>query len=209
MARIHGLQHVERFRSAAFADDDSFGPHTQRVAHQVRGRDGAFAFDIRRSRFQSHNVLLLELQFRGVLDRHDAVRVGDEARQRVQQRRFAGARTAGNDHVQARLDRAFEQHDHLGREGLVVQQVFELERVGAKAANGNRRAVQRQGRNDRVHARAVLQAGVDHRTDFVHAPADFRHDAINDLHQMIVVAERDARSSPSSPCAQRTRAWDR
>ena len=51
------------------------------------------------------------------------------------------------------------------------------------------RPVERQRRNDRVHAGAVRQAGVGHRADFVHAPADLRHDAVDDLHQVLVVAE--------------------
>ena len=87
------------------------------------------------------------------------------------------------------LMRAFQQHHHLGREGLVVEQVFQLERIGAEAANGDRGAVQGQRRNDRVHAGAVRQAGVDHRADFVDAAADLRHDAVDDLHQVLVVAE--------------------
>ena len=119
-------------------------------------------------------------------------RVGDEARQRVEQRRFAGAGAAGDDDVQPGLDRPFQQHHHLGREGLEVEQVFELQRIGAEAANRNARPVQGQRRNDGVDARAVRQAGVDHRADFVDAPADLRHDAVDDLHQVVVVAERDA-----------------
>ena len=36
------------------------------------------------------------------------------------------------------LMRPFQQHHHLGREGLEVQQVFQLQRVGAEAANRDR-----------------------------------------------------------------------
>ena len=73
VARVHGLQHVERFGSAAFADDDPLGTHTQGVFHQVGRGDRAFAFDVRRPRFQPHDVVLLELQFGRVLDRDDAL----------------------------------------------------------------------------------------------------------------------------------------
>ena len=79
-----------------------------------------------------------KLQFGRVLDRHDAVRVGDEAGKRVQQRRLAGTRTAGDDDVQPGLDRPFQQHHHLRREGLVVQQVFQFQRIGAESPNRNR-----------------------------------------------------------------------
>ena len=34
------------------------------VAHQVGGRDRALAFDVRRARFQPHDVVLLQLQVR-------------------------------------------------------------------------------------------------------------------------------------------------
>src|SRR5205823_10452282 len=72
---------------------------------------------------------------------------------------------------------------------LEVQQVFELQRIAAESANGNRRPVQRQRRNDRVHAAAIGQTGIDHRTDFIDAAADLRHDTIDDLQEMRVVAE--------------------
>ena len=104
VAGVHGLEHVERFRTAALADDDPFGPHTQGVAHQVGGGDRALAFDVRRPRFQPHHVVLLQLQFGRVLDRDDALVVRDEARQRVEQRRLAGTGTAGDDDVQPGLD---------------------------------------------------------------------------------------------------------
>ena len=73
VAGVHGLQHVERFRTAALADDDPVGPHTQGVAHQVGGRDRALAFDVRRAGFEPHDVVLLQLQFGRVFDRDDAV----------------------------------------------------------------------------------------------------------------------------------------
>ena len=49
------------------------------VLDQVGGRDRTFAFDVRRSRFQSNDVILLQLQFGRVFDRDDTVFVGDEA----------------------------------------------------------------------------------------------------------------------------------
>ena len=107
--------------------------------HQVGGGDAALAFDVRRARFQPDDVVLLQLQFGRVLDRDDALVVRNEARQRVEQRRFTGTGTAGDDHVQPALMHAFQQHHHFGREGFVVQQVFELERIGAEAANRNAR----------------------------------------------------------------------
>ena len=42
--------------------------------------DGALAFDVRRPRLEPRHVLLAKLQFGGVLDRDDALAIGDEAR---------------------------------------------------------------------------------------------------------------------------------
>ena len=113
VAGVHGLQHVERFTATAFADDDPFRPHTQGVADQVGGGDRPLAFDVGRPRFQPHHVFLLQLQFGRVFDRDDAVRVGNEAGERVQQRRLTRAGTAGDDDVQAGLDGPFQQHHHF------------------------------------------------------------------------------------------------
>ena len=180
------------FAAAALADDDAFGPHTQGVADQVARRDRALAFDVRRPRFQTDDVVLLELQFGGVLDGHHAFVVRDEARQRVEQRRLAATGAAADDDVQPGLDARLHQHGHFRRERLVVEQVFQLQRVGCR--NGecdSDGAVQGERRNDGVDAGAVRQAGIHHRRRFIDAPADLRHDAVDDLQQMVVVAELD------------------
>ena len=54
---------------------------------------------------------------------------------------------------------------------------------------------QRQRRDDDVDARAVGQAGVDHRAALVDAAAERRHDAVDDAHQLLGVAEADVRLS--------------
>ena len=53
------------------------------------------------------------------------------------------------------------------------------------------RAVEGERRDDGVDAGAVRQAGVHHRAGLVDAPADLRHDAVDDLQQVVVVAELD------------------
>ena len=103
-----------------------------------RRRDRALAFDVRRPRFQPDDVVLLQLQFGRVLDGDDALVVRDEARQRVEQRRLAATRAAADDDVQPGLDARLHEHRHLGRERLVVEQVLQLQRVGAEAADGHR-----------------------------------------------------------------------
>ena len=66
------------------------------------------------------------------------------------------------------------------------------DRIAAKAADRKTGAVERQRRNDGVDARAVRQAGVHHGRGFVDAPADAGDDAVDDLHQVLVVLEGQA-----------------
>src|SRR6476659_4859207 len=60
MARVHGLQHVERFARTALPDDDPVRPHAQGVADELADRDGALAFDVRRARLEGDDVFLAE-----------------------------------------------------------------------------------------------------------------------------------------------------
>ena len=46
VAGVHGLQHVDRFGTAAFADDDPVGPHAQGVLDEVANRIGPGPFDV-------------------------------------------------------------------------------------------------------------------------------------------------------------------
>ena len=190
VAGVHGLEHVERLTAAALADDDAIGPHAQGVAHQLADGDRALAFDVRRPRLERDDVLLAQLQLGRVLDRDDALVVGDERRQDVEQRRLAGAGAAGDDDVQARLDARAQEVDHLGRRGPEADQVVRRHRRGRELADGDHGPDERDGRDDDVDARAVDEAGVDHRRRLVDAPADRRDDALDDAHHVIVVLER-------------------
>ena len=70
--------------TTTLTDHDAVGAHTQRVADEVADRDLTLALDVRRARFQADHVRLLQLQLGGILDRDDALVVGDEGRQHVQ-----------------------------------------------------------------------------------------------------------------------------
>ena len=120
VAGVHRLQHVERFFAADLADDDAVGPHTQGVAHQLPLADRALAFDVGRPRLEPHDVLLLQLQLGRVLDRDDALVLGDEARQHVQQRRLAGAGAAADQAVQARPHAVRQEVEHRLRQGAAA-----------------------------------------------------------------------------------------
>ena len=79
MTGVHGLQHVQTLRSSHLAENDAIGTHTQSILDQFPLRHLAFAFDIRRAGFQTHHMVLAQLQFRRVLDRHDPFVIRNES----------------------------------------------------------------------------------------------------------------------------------
>ena len=68
-----------------------------------------------------------------------------------------------------------------------------VERARAEHPDGDHGAVECQRRDDGVEPRAVGQPGVDHRRGLVDAAADPRDDPVDDLEQVLVVAENDFR----------------
>ena len=78
VARVHGLEHVQRLARTALPDDDPVGPHAQRVADELADRDLALALDVGRAGLEGDDVLLAELELGRVLDRHDPLVVRDE-----------------------------------------------------------------------------------------------------------------------------------
>jgi hypothetical protein len=73
MAGVHGLQHVEALAAADFAHYDPVWPHAERIPHNVPNRNFAFALNVLRAAFEADHMLLLQLEFHGILDRHDPV----------------------------------------------------------------------------------------------------------------------------------------
>ncbi len=192
VAGVHGLQHVKSFFAANLAHHDAVGTHTQAVDYQLPLAYGALALDVRRTRFQPHDVFLVHLQFRRVFDSDDAVGIGNVAGEDIQQCGLASAGSAGDQKIQPPLDHGRQQFQHRLGQGLVLNHVTSGDRVAAEAANGQAGAVDGQRGNNGVHAGSVGQAGIHHRRRFVHPPSDARDDAVDDLHQMGVVLEAQA-----------------
>ena len=193
VAGVHGLEHVERLRAADLADDDPVGPHAQGVPDELADPDLALALDVRRARLERDHVILLELELGRVLDRDDALVVGHERRQGVERRRLSGAGAAGDEDVQLALHAGGEELRGLGRERAELDQVVHRVRVARELPDRQRRALERERRDDRVDAAAVGQARVDHRRGLVDAPADLRDDLVDDAQQVRVVDEGRAR----------------
>ena len=83
VAGVHGLQHVDGFASAALADQDSVGAHSQRIANQVANGDFAATFHVGWARLERDDVLLLELQLGGILDGYNALALANGLREYV------------------------------------------------------------------------------------------------------------------------------
>ncbi len=90
------------------------------------------------------------------------------------------------------LDHGRKQFEHGFGERLVLDHLAGGDGLASEAADRQAGAVDGQRRNDGVDARSVGQAGIDHRRRFVHAAAHARNDALDDLHQVRVVFERQA-----------------
>ena len=133
---------------------------------------------------------LLQLQLGGVLDGDHPLRRRNVAREDVEQRRFAGPGAARDDHVHLGLGQGFQHQGHAGRQTLeILDQVVHAQRCARKTPDGHHRAIQRHRRNDGIHPRPIGQARIDHGAGFIDAPADARHDLVDDAQQVLFIGE--------------------
>ena len=128
MAGVHGLQHVQRFAAADFADDNPVRTHTEGVLHQIPDGDLPFSFNVRRPSFQCHHVGLLQTKFCRIFDGHDTFIVGNERRNDIQGGGFTGTGTAGNHDIQLRLHAGPQENGHLFRQGAEGNEIFHGQR---------------------------------------------------------------------------------
>src|SRR5207245_6155934 len=120
---------------------DAIGTHTQGVDDELPLADRALAFNVRRSRLEARDVLLMKLELRRVFDRDDALALADEAGQHVEERRLAGASAAADERVEARADAVRQELEHRPRERAQRDEIVRLQPFGRKAANREQRAV--------------------------------------------------------------------
>ncbi len=189
MTRIHGLQHVECLTAADLADDDAVRTHTQRVAHEVADRDLALALNVGRAGLQRNDMALLQPQLRRILDGHDALALGDKRGNHVQRRRLAGARAARDEDIHTRLHTGAQELRHLVIHRTERDEVLNRERLLGEFTDGQAGAFEREGRDNDVHARAILETRIHEGRGLIDAPPEGREDAVDDMHEMIAVAE--------------------
>ncbi len=194
MAGVHGLEHVHGLAATDLTDDDPVGAHTERVDQQQPLGHLAPSLDVRGPGLQADHVGLPELELGRVLDRDDALVRRDERRQDVQQRRLPGAGPTGDQDVEACLHHGPEQLEHRLGQAAGPEQVVARQRVPLELPDGHVGPVQGQRRDDGVDPGAVGQAGVHHGRGVVDPASHGGDDPVDDLHEVLVVAEPHARA---------------
>src|ERR1019366_4235133 len=150
--------HVDGFFAADFADDDTVGTHTKGVDDKVADADGAVAFNVGRAGFHARHVRLAETKFGSVFDGDDALVFVDIAGEHVEKRGLAGAGAGRDENVEAGTDAGLHEFEHAVGEGHPFDQIFAAQQIASKTADGKQRAVNSDGRNGGVDARAIGEA---------------------------------------------------
>ena len=177
---VHGGEHVHRLRAAALAYHDAVRAHAQRIDHQLADGHLARPLGVARARLQAHHMGMLEkAQLGRILDGHDALACGNAARQRVEQRGLAAARTACHHHVLARKHRPFQKAPQMPVDRAETLHLLQRYHALGELADGDDGPVRRKRRDDHVHAMAFGHAGVHHRRRLVHTPAERPEHAID------------------------------
>ena len=160
------------------------------MIEQLALTDGALAFDVRRPRLEPRDVLLVQLKLGGVLDGDDALALGDEPGQHVQERRLTGAGAA----AMSAFSRARTDTSRNSSIGRVSDRI--ATRSSARRRSAGKRRIESSGPSTASGGMIALtrepsgEARVDHRRAVVDATADAADDAVDDAHQVLVVLER-------------------
>ena len=89
------------------------GAHPQRLADEFADRDAAAALLVGRPGLEPHDVRMVGDEFGAVLDEDQALARIGEGEQRREQRRLAGARSAGDEERDPLLDELAQQADRV------------------------------------------------------------------------------------------------
>ncbi len=138
-------------------------------------------------------MLLVQLQFRRVLDGDDAFVDGDEPRADVEQRRLSSAGSARHQDVGAGEHAGLDEGCGFLGHRSEPDEIGDLVRVLAELSNRENWTVERNRRNGRVHAGSVEQTRIHERCARIDAAADRCADSVDHAHQVRLVVEPDVR----------------
>ena len=200
VSRVERGQQVEGLAAAHLADHDPVRSHAQGVSKQVANRHLAAPLDALGPTLQTHHVGLTQAELRRVLDRDHAFLGADVGRQRVEQRRLTGPGATRDQDAAPAANRLRQEVAKLGGERPGGDQLIWAGASGGEAADRERRAVDRQRRDDDVDARAVGEPRVDHRAELVDPTAERREDPLDGVAKGTVGLEPDlGRLDPPTP----------
>ena len=199
MARVERHEQIERFATAHLADHDPVRAHAQGAPQQIPDAHQAPTFDVCGAALEAHDVRLAQAKLRCVLDRDHPLRLIDERGEGVEQRRLARAGPATDQDAAARSHRGGELVVELIRERSQLNQLPGPRPNRREPPYRQRRAVHRERRDDDMHPRAVLQAGVHHRAELVHPSTKRRQDPLDRVTQRLLRGE--AHIGPLDPAA--------
>ena len=208
VAGVERGQQVERLGAAHLADHDPVGPHPQRVAQQVADRHLAPALDARPAGSRAGPRAAAAGAAR---PRPRSSPPAPPGAMKLERALSSVVLPEPVPPLTRTLRRARHRLLPAGRAGSGVR-VPERDQLvgpgpgGAEAADRERRAVDRQRRDHDVDARAVGEAGVDHRAELVDPPAERREDPLDRVAQLLLVGEARRRSPRSGRRARRRRA---
>lgn len=129
VASIHGLQQVEASAPRTSPTMMRSGRIRKLILDEIAHLDLAFAFKVRRTRFKTHNVRLLQLKFGGVFAGDDAFFVIDGAGQAVEKGCLARTCAARDQRIAANTADDLENRRGLRRDGAELDEIFKLQTV--------------------------------------------------------------------------------
>ena len=191
VARVQRLKHVERLRSPHLADDDAVGPHAGALRTSWRMVTSP-PLDVRRPALEAQHVGCWSRNSAAssiVMIRSARSTNEDSTLSRV----VLPDPVPHDDDVASALDALAQEGRCVGRHGCVVDQVLEAERATPEPPDRQQRAVEAQRRNHAVDPRPVRQARIGQRRRLVDAAAERTQDALDQMHQLLVRAERHIR----------------
>ena len=114
MSGIQSLQQVEGFRSAHLAQEDTVRPQAQCLAEQVTDTDSR-QIELLAPCFETNQIRGVDRDFRCVFDQDNALVLGQECRQSVEECRFPAAGTAADQNGLPCLDGRLKAMEDLLR----------------------------------------------------------------------------------------------
>jgi hypothetical protein len=179
------LNQIERLAAANFSEHDAVRAEAQRGLEQISNGDAPLAAGVCGAGLEPDHVLLLKLELTRVLDHDDALARGHERRESVQHRRLAAPGAPCDDDVPLAFDECAQGFGRVGGQRAELEELREREAILRKAPDGDRRAVWRDGRQKRLHTRAVGESCLEDGVRLVERTADILGDHAEPGEQLV------------------------